>query len=218
MVGERQRLAAELHDTLTQGFTSIVMQLEAAHASLRANRPKVSRDIDAALATARDSLAEIRRLVWALRPEALERESLVEALRSLVWRLDGPVRTRTVVTGEARPLPTEVETTVLRAAQEGLANVRRHAAACEVTVTLSYMDDLVALDIRDDGDGFDPDGVATGPHGGLGLVAMRERALALGGAMDVESAPGEGTSVALRLPVHRPVGGPEPAGVGALAR
>lgn len=208
MVDERQRLAAELHDTLTQGFTSIVMLLEATQASLRSNQAKASRDVESALGVARESLVDVRSLVWALRPEVLEQQTLAVALERVISRLgeEGYVDTRVVVTGAERRLPAEVELTLLRAGQEAVTNVRRHARAGQVTVTLSYMDDLVTLDVQDDGAGFDaqrPPG-DSGRSGGLGLLAMRERVEGLDGALDVESAPGEGTCVALRLPAELP--------------
>lgn len=206
MLDERQRLAAELHDTLTQGFTSVVMLLEAARTSLSSNQPKASRDIESALGSARESLGEVRSLVWALRPEALERQTLAEALERVTSRLEEQVDTRMVVTGAERRLPAEVELTLLRAGQEALTNVRRHARAGRVTVTLSYMEHAVTLDIQDDGSGIDVQEPCGDSHqpGGLGLVAMRERVETLGGAFAVESAPNAGTCVALRLPAELP--------------
>ncbi len=202
---ERQRIAGEIHDTLAQAFTSIVMLLEAAQA-LREPQPAAAGHVEQALQTARDGLQEARRLVWALRPESLERVALPDALARAAAGLarQTGLAARTVVTGDARRLPAEVEITLLRAAQEALANVRRHARAREVTVTLSYLDDRVALDVRDDGTGFDPAALPAGPgrQGGLGLVAMRERAEALGGSLTVESAPGQGAALLVELPIR----------------
>jgi len=145
--------------------------------------------------------------VWDLRPEALERGTLGEALARLTAQLGEQtgVAAHAVVTGEAGALPPQVEVTLLRVAQEALANVRRHARAREVTVTLSYMEDEVALDVQDDGQGFAPVMyVGAGPGGGLGLTTMRERVEALGGTLTVESAPGEGSTVVAQLPSHGP--------------
>jgi len=113
------------------------------------------------------------------------------------------------VTGSIRALHPDVEVTLLRAAQESLANVRRYAAARRVTVTLSYFNDLVTLDVADDGRGFDPASRADpGPAGGLGLIGMRERAEGLGGSLAVESAIGEGTTIAVSLPAIPPNAAP----------
>ncbi len=202
---ERQRLAGELHDTLAQAFTSIVMLLEAAEASMRAQPAAAADHVAQARQAARDGLREARRVVWALRPESLERGTLPDALARVTAELarQTGIAARTVVTGEPQRLPAEVEVTLIRATQEALANVRRHARARHVTVTLSYMDDVVTLDVRDDGAGFDASALPAGPdrHGGLGLVAMRERAEALGGSLTIESAPGEGTSLMVELPL-----------------
>ena len=112
------------------------------------------------------------------------------------------IAARTVVTGEARRLPATLEITLLRAAQEALANVRRHARARQVTVTLSYMEDIAVLDVCDDGVGFDPGALPMEPgrQGGLGFVAMRERVEALQGTLTVESAPGQGSTLVVELP------------------
>jgi signal transduction histidine kinase len=199
-LAERQRLARDLHDTLTQGFASVVLLLEAAEESLALGRP-VERHIAQALRSARDNLAESRRVVWALRPRPLAEQPLPQALQELTGRLaeETGLRAETVVTGTAHPLPAHVEEAVLRIVQEALANVRKHAAASRVTVTLSYLDDVAMLDVHDDGIGFDHAAtVAAGA--GLGLHAMAERVAALGGSLAVESAPGEGTTIAVEVP------------------
>jgi signal transduction histidine kinase len=202
---ERQRLARDIHDTLTQGFTSIVMLLEAAEESLGRQYP-AGRHVARALQSARDNLAESRRLVWALRPEALADTPLPVALERLARQLSDEmaIRADTVVTGTIRSLDAEHETALLRAAQESLANVRKHARATRVTVTLSYMDDVTVLDIQDDGVGFRPPAESeAAPEGGLGLRAMRERVEEIGGTVSVESAPGEGTTLVAHLPADR---------------
>lgn len=207
---ERQRLARDIHDTLTQGFASIVMLLEAAEASLSRDHP-ADRHVARALQSARDNLAESRRLVWALRPEALADTPLFVALERIAKQLskETGIRIDAVMTGTVRPLDAAQETALLRVVQESLANVRKHARATSVTVTLSYMNDVTVLDIQDDGVGFVPPVDAeAAPEGGLGLRAMRERVKELGGTVSVESAPGEGTTVV----VHLPVEGFEPVG------
>lgn len=203
MAAERQRLARDIHDTLTQGFASIVMLLEAAEALLPAGDP-ARRHVSQALRSARESLGESRRVVWALRPGQLGGGELPEALQRLAERLSDEtgVQTEAVVTGTARPLSPQAQTALLRVAQEGLSNVRRHARAGHVSLTLSYMDDVVALDVQDDGNGFDAGRIAALQEqlAGVGLKTMRERVEELGGTLVVESTPGEGTTVAATLP------------------
>ncbi|MDQ4127036.1 MAG: sensor histidine kinase, partial [Actinomycetota bacterium] len=154
-----------------------------------------------------ESLAEARRLVWALRPRLLEEAPLPEALSRLTerWSEASSIAAHTTVTGFPRPLPPEVEATLFRVAQEALTNVRKHARANRAALTLSYMHDRVALDTRDDGTGFDPGntGDATGSprEAGFGLETMRERVERLGGTLSIESAPGEGTTLAVELPL-----------------
>ncbi len=208
---ERARLSREIHDTLAQGFASVVTHLEAADAVLDADPTRARDHLHAAQAVARDSLEEARGLVWALRPTTLVDGGLpaaVERAASAAATGAGPAVDVTV-TGEARPLHPDVEVTVLRAAQEGLANARRHAGGSRVSLTLTYFDDEVALDVVDDGRGFDPGLVAApGISGGHGLAGMRERAERLGGRLEIESAPGEGTSLALALPAIALPGAP----------
>jgi signal transduction histidine kinase len=200
-LAERQRLARDLHDTLTQGFASVVLLLEAAEESLALGRP-VERHIEQALRSARDNLAESRRVVWALRPRPLADQPLPQALQELTGRLgeETGLRAEMVITGSARPLPAHVEEALLRIVQEALANVRKHAAASRATVTLSYLDDVTMLDVHDDGIGFDQAPTVPVAGAGLGLHAMAERAAALGGSLVIESAPGEGTTVAAEVP------------------
>ena len=197
---ERQRLARDIHDTLTQGFASVVMLLEAAAPSLPSDTAG-RRHVERALDTARENLVESRRLVWAMRPASLTDASLPEALHRLAaeWPGNGEFEAATNVTGSPFALGSQEETAVLRVAQEALSNARRHAGATRVTVTLSYMDKAVTLDVQDDGSGFRLDNPGSGR--GVGLRTMRERAEALGGSLIVETSPGEGTTVALELPV-----------------
>ena len=197
---ERGRLAQEIHDTLAQGFVSIVTQLEAADKRLSPNEPHVREQLDRARATAREGLSESRRLVRALRPELLEGAALPEALGRLAerWSRETGTPARLSVTGTPRPLSVPVEVTLLRAAQESLQNAHKHAGAGSVDLTLSCMEDLVVLDVHDDGAGFGSNGNA----GGFGLRAMRERVEQLGGRLLIESHEGEGTTVVVELPTE----------------
>lgn len=192
---ERQRLAREIHDTVAQGLMGVVTQLEAAKAAAEPDR---SRRLENAVVIARESLAEARRAVRAATPLPLEGRKLHEALEQVVatWSRLNRVPADLAVTGEARPLHPQVEVSVLRVAQEALANVAKHAGASRAAVTLSYMGDVVTLDVRDDGVGFSP----AGERGGFGLDGMRARAAELGGELHVESEPGRGTAVSLNLP------------------
>ncbi len=204
---ERQRLAQEIHDTLAQGFTSIVMQLEAADQLLPEDLTPVRDRIQRARDTARASLGEARRLVLALRPAQLEGASLVEALKRAAERWGGEtgVKTELTVTGTPEALHPDVEVTLLRAMQEALTNVLKHAQADQVNVTLSFMEDQIALDVQDDGMGFDPDKLVGEPSrggSGYGLRAMRERVAQLKGEVIVESHPGQGTTVAIQIPME----------------
>jgi signal transduction histidine kinase len=206
---ERQRMAREIHDTLAQGLTGIITQLEAARQTT--NDAERERRIGNAKRLARDSLAEARRSVQALRPQALEDSRLPEALAGEVarWTATSGVAGEVKTTGAPRALHPEVEVTLLRVAQEALANVAKHATASHAWVTLSYIEDVVTLDVRDDGVGFVPsdgslsNGSVPNGHpagGGFGLISMRQRVSRLAGQLEIESEPGEGTAVSASLP------------------
>jgi signal transduction histidine kinase len=207
---ERQRLAREIHDTLAQDLAGIVVHLEAAEEALTdvPDRPgaRVLPHIGQAKAVAREGLEQARKLVWALRPDILEGTPLASALERAAaqWAQEAALPVEVVVTGEAVVLPPEAQVTLLRVLQEALSNVRKHARAHEVTVTLSFMRGVVALDVQDDGRGFEPGrspvAPATPDGGGFGLTAMHERVEQLGGTLLIESAPGEGTTVVAEIP------------------
>ncbi|MFJ6792756.1 sensor histidine kinase [Streptomyces sp. NPDC091268] len=224
ILAERERLAREIHDTLAQGLSSIQLLLRAAERALSEDRgrgrsgPAAPADTAdaadpsaAALAhiarareAAQENLAEARRFVRALTPPDLEHGSLAAALERLCGSAPGP-RVRFCLSGTPRELPTPYEVALLRIAQSALANVVRHARAGRAEITLTFMDASVTLDIVDDGSGFDPGrahrGDGGGDGGGFGLPAMRARAETLGGLFTVESAPGQGTAVAVTLPL-----------------
>lgn len=143
-------------------------------------------------------------MVWALRPEILEDNSLPEAIQRFLrrWQEESRIQAQLTVTGEPSQLHPEAEVNLLRVIQEALSNVRKHSRAKRVSVTLSYLDDLLLLDIQDDGVGLPVSGPAgQGASGSFGLRSMRERVEALGGQMTVESEPGQGTTLAISLPV-----------------
>lgn len=193
---ERARLAREIHDTLAQGFTSIVTLVQAAESELDGDGAKVRKHLDLAVRTARENLAEARNLVAALSPSALDSGTLDNAIRRQVERLgeetgiDAGYRT----VGTVGELPTALEVVLLRAVQEALANVRKHARATTVSVVLRFTDNAVALSVVDDGVGF------AGDKAGFGLSGMRARVEQVSGGLVVQSAPSKGTRLELEVP------------------
>ena len=198
VAAERTRLAGEIHDTLAQGFTSIITLVQAADSALDREPGRAREHLGLALRTARDNLAESRALVAALAPAALDTGSLDQAVRRQAERLgeETGAAVAYAVGGVPVPLPTAVEVVVLRAVQEALANVRRHAAATEVVVRLEYSAGAVRLVVCDDGRGFDPARAA----GGFGLAGMRARAAQVSGVLTVDSAAGRGATLTLEVP------------------
>ncbi len=202
-LGERARLARDIHDTLAQGFSSILLLARAgAAAEADAGNRRLFEQIRDVAA---DNLTEARAVVNALRPDALSDAPLPAAVQRLLDRLHEQtgIQAELHVEGRARPLPTIAEVGLLRLCQGALGNVRTHSGAGRVSVTINYEEDLVLLDIVDDGVGFDPATTRRSARdgSGFGLQAMGERLAALGGTFTVESAPGEGTAVAASVPV-----------------
>ena len=196
-LAERQRLAGDIHDTIAQGLTSIVMLLQAAEAEIAADSGEARRHIGLAATTARENLAEARAMVAALMPTHLNAGTLGEALGRLTDRIGAElgIEASFEVSGTARPVPSTVEVVLLRACQEALANVRKHSGARHVRVCLSYADG-VRLEVTDDGIGFQPDRVA----GGFGLRGMRDRIVQTGGSLQVRSRLAAGTSLSVQVP------------------
>lgn len=190
---ERERLAHEIHDTLAQGFTSIVLLAQTAGAVLGDDAHPARRHVSAIEETARENLAEARALVAELAPPSLATGSLPAALGRLVDRLAAEVGLAASfhVDGHPRSLGANEEVALLRAVQEALTNVRRHARARTVEVILRYGAADVCVQVRDDGCGFD----ANAPASGYGLAGMRARLEQLGGSARVRTAPGAGTTV-----------------------
>ncbi len=209
VLDERQRIAREIHDTLAQNLAGILTQLQSAEQTLH-DLSILRRHITNATDLAREGLSDARRTVHAVQPQALADAGLPEAIGDVTGRWSGIVgiRASLTITGDPRPLHADVEVTLLRAAQEALANVAKHSEATRVGLTLSYMDDVVTLDVRDDGAGFDPHSIrencSTG--GGFGLKGMRERVQQLAGTLVVESEPGNGTALSVSVPAI-PIGG-----------
>ncbi len=200
VLDERNRMAREIHDTLAQGFTGIVLQLEAGQQVLGDEQPEAAGHLERAKALARESLVEARRSVWDLLPQGLEEESLTEALEGEVDRFDGRGTEAVTfeVTGEPITTSSEVGAALLRICQEALMNVRKYAEASLVEVVLAYRKDSVKLTIRDNGAGFAQEGLPTSggeASGGFGLTSMRQRARLLGETLDVKSKRGGGTEI-----------------------
>ncbi len=197
-LAERQRLAGEIHDTLAQGFSSILMLIQAADAQVHQAPDTAHAQLALAAQTARENLAEARTLVTGLASAQLQAGTLTDALRRLTERSAAElgISASFHTSGPERPLPAATEVVLLRTGQEALANVRKHAAAAQVAVRLCYAGDRVRLEVTDDGVGFDPAMV----NGGYGLRGMRVRVAEAGGSVTVESAPGKGTSVLAEVP------------------
>jgi signal transduction histidine kinase len=200
IVEERNRMAREIHDTLAQAFTGIIIQLEAAEYAL-ANRPEQTGErLTRARDLAKQGLAEARRSVWALRPQALEADGLMDALAGLLRQMTGAtsVQASFQAHGVPRPLPPAMEHDLLRIGQEAVTNALRHASAKTLRMELSFEEDHVGLTIKDDGQGFDPGRTAAGHR--FGLTGMRERADRFGGRLTIHSGPGAGTEVKVVVP------------------
>jgi len=196
---ERARLAGEIHDTLAQGFASVITLTQAALGTMHREPQRAQEHLDLVLRTARENLTEARALVAGMSPAALEDGTLSEAIARLVDGL-GSATGSTVAwetSGSARRLPLPVEVLLLRTAQEAMTNVRRHAGARNVQVRLRYDDSRVTLVVADDGRGFDEDAV---PREGYGLEGMAARATQLGADLSIRSSRGAGTAITLEVP------------------
>ncbi|MFF1920734.1 sensor histidine kinase [Streptomyces sp. NPDC058221] len=197
---ERERLAREIHDTLAQGFTSLVMLSQALEGELERNPEQARRYVDLMQRTARENLAESRSLLASLAPAQLDDSSLDDAVRRLGERLveELGIEVDCQVSGAPCELPPAVEVVALRATQEALSNIRKHAHASRVELLLAHTDLGLELTVRDNGRGF----VTTaGPGRGYGLPGMRARVAEVGGTTELTSAPGEGTRLTVRLTV-----------------
>jgi PAS domain S-box-containing protein len=203
VLDERNRMAREIHDTLAQGFTGILLQLEAAEDVLTMDVSAAQGHLTRARELARQSLAEARRSVWALRPQVLEQQTLPAALRTLARQMThgAAVKAHVHVHGTPRPLPPGVESDLLRIGLEAFTNALRHAQATVVHVDLTFSSHQIRLTIRDDGRGFDPDQAIQA--GGMGLTSMRERAARLGAHLELSSHPGHGAEIIIVAPLGK---------------
>ena len=201
---ERARLARELHDTLAQDFVGLSALLDAVAMRLQAGPEEARRQLDLARKMVRHSLTEARRSVMDLRSAVLQGQSLSEALSSAapLWLAGSPLKVHVQVTGEPVALREEVEQHMLRIAQEALHNVAHHARAHSAAVHLDYGAEAVTLTIQDDGQGFDPRDAFQLSNGRFGILGMQERAERAGGTLRLESAPQQGTTVEIRIPLR----------------
>jgi PAS domain S-box-containing protein len=197
---ERNRMARDVHDTLAQGFTGVIVQLEAAaDATSKGLAQEAGTHLDRAGNLARESLREARRSVQALRPQALEENPWSEALDGLIKKMTAGtgLRSEFVLRGQPMPLPADWEENLLRIGQEVLTNVLRHAGATELKTQLVFAPGEIRLELRDNGCGFDPEG----KHDGFGLLGMRERVEGMGGQITIQSARGAGSAILVALPL-----------------
>ena len=196
---ERQRLARELHDSVSQALFGIALGARTARALAETDPQAAAEPLEYVLTLAEAGLAEMRALIFELLPEAIETEGLVTALDRQMRAVRARHQLRIDVTLGVEPdVPLAFKEALYRIAQEAVHNVVKHAAASRVEVALATAGDVLSLRVTDDGRGFDTSGSFTG-H--LGLHSMRERAELLGGSCGLRSRPGEGTSIEVRLPL-----------------
>jgi len=200
---ERGRLAREIHDTLAQGFVGISSQLDAVALTLNGHVELARKHLELARKMVRHSLTEARRSVMDLRASALEGHDLPSALSEAAhqWTAGSPVQVRVDIEGESRPLPEETEQHLLRIAQEAVTNAVKHASASEVSIHLEMAHRKLSLRVADNGRGFEQDEAFSEVGGHFGLLGMRERAERLGGELRLHSQPGQGTEVAVTVPI-----------------
>jgi PAS domain S-box-containing protein len=197
VVEERNRIAREIHDTLAQAFTGILVQLEAAKDALPTNKREANSHITRARTLALKSLAEARRSVAELRPHELERGDLALAINSLAHQAKcNGTSIQCLVKGKPRRLSQEIENNLLRISQEALTNIIRHAEATRAHIRLTFKARNVQLVLQDDGKGFNTDSSGTG----FGLISMRERAQRIGAELTLNSRPGRGSKIVVNVP------------------
>jgi signal transduction histidine kinase len=209
VIEERNRLARELHDSVTQSLFSVTLLAQASLSLWDRDPPKARERMERATELAQGALAEMRALIFELRPMALKEEGLAQALRKHLAALRSRhgLEATLHVEGTERRVPTTVEEAAFRIVQESLNNVVKHAQANHVEVTLKYQDAALRTVTSDDGVGFTP---SAARRGGMGMSSMRERAEAVGGNVAVSSRPGRGTRVTATLPVPLPSEGEPP--------
>jgi signal transduction histidine kinase len=202
ILSERNRLARDMHDTLAQGFTSTLLQLQLVKAHAPGGVESMHPHLDKAEQMIRASLREARNSIWQMRPQVLETGDLPSALESILRQLcegTGAAPLFSLV-GHKLRLPPHVETNVLRLAQEAITNAAKHSGASEIRVLLAFEQALFRLEVSDNGKGFDPANPRSS-DGGLGLVGMQERAAEINAQLKIRTCPGQGTEISLSLPL-----------------
>jgi PAS domain S-box-containing protein len=202
VAAERNRLARDIHDTLAQGLTGVIVQLEAAEDAQAQNLTKDAADhIERASKLARESLREARRSVHALRPLILAGKNLCAAIQELIGKMTAgtSLHAEVIVEGEPQPLAQEWEESLLRVSQEVLTNTLRHAQASHFRVRITFDNQALHLELVDDGCGFDP----AKRYDGFGLVGIRERVESMGGKLAVRSSTAGGTGIFVSLPLMK---------------
>ena len=202
-LAERTRIARELHDTLLQGFTGIVLQLEGLRQRLDRPTKANADDLSKILKLADTTLVEARHSVWDMRLQSFDKKELPEALEELSRGIapTGAIRVEHAVTGARRTLQPQVEAVVLQVGREALRNAMRHSSARIVSVKLTYASDALRLAVADDGVGMTESHADHAPtNGHFGILGMRERATRAGGQLAITTKPGQGTTVELALP------------------
>ena len=210
ITGERERIAREMHDSLAQVLAWVNTKSQAALAHLGRGKPDAARDqIEQLAQSAREAYVDVREGIFALRSATVSSDiDFFESLAGYIqrWRDQHGIAVTLRVSPELNPhgLTALAEIHVLRLIQEALTNVRKHARASAITIEFRPAGVQWDLTIRDDGTGFDPAGSTRGETPRFGLSTMRERAEAIGGTFDIDSAPGQGTTVAVTIPIARP--------------
>jgi formate dehydrogenase gamma subunit len=210
---ERRRIARELHDETSQALTVLALGMETAALEPEARKGKIQAKLTELKDLAVETLEDVHRLIYDLRPSVLDDLGLMAGLRWYVESRLEPagVRASVLLTGEERRLPPELEAAVFRIGQEAISNVARHAHATNVLLSIDFQDDCVSLEVEDDGVGFDVAAVmeSAGTRPGWGILGMRERATLFGGTVNVISEPGNGTQVKVRIPLDEESDGDE---------
>jgi signal transduction histidine kinase len=205
VLGERSRIAREIHDTLAQGYVGVSVQLEVLAALLRQHKMEdAGKQLDQTRDYVRHGLADARQSIWALRTQDASETTLPVRMRRLAEAAGSERMTaRFSLFGAYRPLPVETEREVALVAQEAIHNVKKHAEASQLWVQLEYGPEIVTLEVRDDGRGGAFEQAKGTSAGHFGLTGMKERAAAIGGTLEVSSARGEGTTIRLSVPARR---------------